>query len=341
MALRLRDGYEELLNYLKELEASKFHYLGEYVFADGEMGDGKLDAEYWCLNALPYVCHINRIVMIFQNELECRMIHVYGKWVAEIRADRGARLIESLQVWKYPKMAVGPVTECVRLIYPGPVFLPLLLNYGLIQRGVSLRGQNGSESEDQKLWEEIQNIASIKDIVRDYFEQDERDNVSIDTDFLCYFLDHSVIRRKPMEQIEELSNCYAGLYLMQQENARTPENIALEEKMSLIEKKLRAVAMSHGMEAPFDTPKIYIALWQIDQEFPAGLPLSELVRIAEALRRKWSYQNLFMPDPLEESRSTNLWRYYRNTLERQITQVETRIEEQFAENQITWEDYLL
>ena len=159
-----------------------------------------------------------------------------------------------------------------RVIYPKPLFLPLLYRCNLILDGhnfFSLCG-DGAERRFAEVKKDRLMLESIRQELRDYFALDsceERAN------FRDYSPDHDDLTR----QICEMSRCLDGLLLIHEDLTEKDTAVdhmpgsviqakrcqRIEDMICVTQNRLRQLVKSAGKETPIAKPVHAIALWQL------------------------------------------------------------------------------
>lgn len=349
MALKLRDGFDDLHEHLQKLQEKQYSYLGECVIAGGDVGF--IDADYFCIHQLPCSHQLSRIAMLFADDgmRSFVILEIHGDRTSRIESTGGSAMLLDMFLGQWNEYAAVPVdqldgqtvTQPIRLIYSKPVFSSLLLHHHLLQHGYDIHKlripMQEQQMHDEMMREAILNLASTKDMLRTYFE---KDTDRYDSSFLDYFLDHSVYERSLIAQIEELKNCLVSLELMRQETLDPNDDAGLEPMISHVKVSLQRSVERHIVEAPYRYPEDCIALWQVERKYPDNISYGDMVRIAVILVRELHTHSYHMPDK-KHSGCYRLWQYYRSTLEQQLKQIESRMDLHLSQHNMDWSGYLL
>lgn len=352
MALKPNTPYGELEDRAKKLHERRLTFLGQYVFAGDE---GHINADAFYLRHLPHCDEINRIVMLFSDKfgMEAAILEVSGQGVRSTESENGQFLIHAFAALasEFPSRRVEELddrnlTAPVRLIYPQPIFLPLLQQNSLISAGCNLfsRVYDSRERQCANVRRRVNASGSFAKMIRGYFEIDssgewlaymDPDNSGREPDNqlrdCAKYLEGLLLIRQDMDEMEELGTKYLASRQRCREQVETLIPQAKEQMLQL--------AQAIQPETPRTKPETLLALWHIDRTFPSDLSYGEIENIYAALGRELSRYHKRRPSD-EDLDVFRLWQHYWESLEAQLAQIQEMLHQPTAQDRIDWEEYL-
>lgn len=355
MPLRVNTPYGELKDCAKKFQERNLYFLGQYVFAGSNGSDGWVDADEFCLRHLPHCDEINRIVMLFADKfgMEAAMLEINGQGVrctesgsAQFLLRAFAALARDFPTQRVEDLGNQKLTSLVRLLYPQPIFLPLLQQDGLILAGYDLLSKvyasRGAQCANVK--SSVNAYGSFAKMIREYFEIDsaeewfaymDPDRTGKETDNrlrdCAKYLEGLLLIRQDMDEMEKLGTKYLA------SRQRCREQV--EALIPQVKEQMQRLAQKLWLETPRAKPETVLALWHIDRVFPDDLSYGEMEGIYAALGREMSRYHKRRPAD-EDLDVFRLWQRYWNSLETQLAQIRDMLHERMERNGMDWGAYL-
>lgn len=355
MALNIRSSFEDLQYRLLELHEQGYYYVGESVFVGTSPAGKKVDVKAFHLWEFLLNNDLERIVMLFLD-LSMRKAATMVIEGSHVCCDENTNVRFQIDAFKAMRDAADAAKEggyacgkgITRVVYPKPLFLPMLYRCNLILEGHNLSALCGGGAE--RRYAEVKKdrlmLENIRQELRDYFELDsweERAN----------FRDHSPDHDDLTRQICEMSRCLDGLLVIHEDLAeketaddhmpgsviQAKQRQRIEDMICVTQNRLRQLVKSAEKETPIANPVHTIALWNLEGRVPENLRFGEMVHIRTQLACMWD--DLLRHKPTEESsKKYSLWCQFAGNVERQIWQMDDLLSAKLEEDPVKWEDYL-